>query len=126
MIPKTILVIEDDDGFWEINQFSLEAAGGWEVLTAASGREGLTIAAEDQPDAILLDVMMPEMDGIETFQQLQADLRTQKIPIIFLTAKARGAEQERLKEMDISGLITKPIKPQDLVDQIREILHWPD
>jgi CheY-like chemotaxis protein len=126
MTPKTILVIEDDDGLREITQFSLEAAGGWEVLTAASGREGLTIAAEDQPDAILLDVMMPEMDGIETFQQLQGDPRTQKIPIIFLTAKARGAEQERLKEMDISGLITKPIKPQDLVDQIREILHWPD
>jgi CheY-like chemotaxis protein len=124
MAPKKILVIEDEDGLREITQFSLEAAAGWDVLTAASGSEGLIIAEAEQPDAILLDVMMPDMDGMETFRQLQSNPTTQAIPTIFLTAKARGSEQQALIDLGISGLITKPIKPQDLVEQIRDILHW--
>jgi CheY-like chemotaxis protein len=124
MIPKKILVIEDEDGLREITQFSLEAAAGWDVLTAASGSEGLIKAEAEQPDAILLDVMMPDMDGIETFRQLQANPATQAIPTVFLTAKARGSEQQALLNLGVSGVITKPIKPQDLVAQIREIFHW--
>jgi CheY-like chemotaxis protein len=124
MTSKRVLIIEDEDGLREITQFSLEAVAGWEVLTAASGSEGLTIAAVEQPDAILLDVMMPDMDGTETFQKLQANLQTQDIPTIFLTAKARGSEQQSLFDLGISGVITKPIKPQELVEQMREILDW--
>jgi CheY-like chemotaxis protein len=124
MTPKKILVIEDEDGLREITQFSLEAAAGWDVLTAASGSEGLIIAEAEQPDAILLDVMMPDMDGTETFRRLQYNPVTQTIPTIFLTAKARGNEQQALIDLGISGLITKPIKPQALVEQIREILNW--
>jgi CheY-like chemotaxis protein len=126
MIAKKILVIEDEDGLREITQFSLEAAAGWDVSTAASGSEGLAIAAAERPDAILLDVMMPDMDGTETFRQLQANPTTQDIPTIFLTAKARGSEQQALVGLGISGIITKPIKPQDLVEQVREILNWQD
>jgi CheY-like chemotaxis protein len=126
MMPKKILVIEDEDGLREITQFSLETAAGWEVSTAASGSEGLNKAAIEQPDAILLDVMMPDMDGAETFRQLQSNPATQAIPTIFLTAKARGSEQQALIDLGISGLITKPIKPQALVEEIREILHWSD
>ncbi len=124
MTPKKILVIEDEDGLREITQFSLEAAAGWDVSTAASGSEGLIKAEAEQPDAILLDVMMPDMDGTETFRQLQANPATQTIPTIFLTAKARGSEQQALLNLGISGVITKPIKPQELVAQIREILRW--
>jgi CheY-like chemotaxis protein len=109
----------------EITQFSLEAVAGWEVLTAASGSEGLALAAVEQPDAILLDVMMPDMDGIETFQKLQTNPQTQDIPTIFLTAKARGSEQQSLFDLGISGVITKPVKPQELVEQILEIMAWP-
>ena len=126
MTSKKILVIEDEDGLREITQFSLEAAAGWEVSTAASGTEGLVKAASEQPDAILLDVMMPDMDGAETFRQLQSNPATQRIPAIFLTAKARGSEQQALIDLGVSGLITKPIKPQALVEQIREILDWSD
>ena len=68
MTTKRILVIDDDDGVREIAQFCLEAAAGWEVLTAASGSEGLATAESEQPDAILLDVMMPDMDGATTFR----------------------------------------------------------
>jgi CheY-like chemotaxis protein len=124
MTPKKILVIEDEDGLREITQFSLEAAAGWDVLAAPSGSEGLVIAEAEQPDAILLDVMMPDMDGTETFRQLRANPSTQNIPAIFLTAKARGSEQQALMGLGISGVITKPVKPQELVKQIREILHW--
>jgi CheY-like chemotaxis protein len=124
MKPKKILVIEDEDGLREITQFSLEAAAGWDVSTAESGSEGLIKAEAEQPDAILLDVMMPDMDGTETFRQLQSNPSTRFIPTIFLTAKARGSEQQALIDLGISGVITKPIKPHELVEQIREILNW--
>lgn len=123
MKPKKILVIEDEDGLREIIQFSLEAIAGWNVLCAVSGREGIAIAKTELPDAILLDVMMPEMDGIETLKHLQEDAQTQHIPTIFLTAKARGSEQQQFMDLGVLGVITKPIKAQDLVDQIKAIVN---
>lgn len=126
MTTKRILVIDDDDGIREIAQFSLEAAAGWEVLTAASGSEGLATAEAEQPDAILLDVMMPDMDGPTTFRQLQANAATQHIPTILLTAKAKISEQQQFIDLGVTGVITKPFTAMDLVEQIRNILHWKD
>ncbi|WP_026733085.1 response regulator [Fischerella sp. PCC 9605] len=124
MTTKRILVIDDEDGVREIIQFSLEAAAGWEVLTAASGAEGLAIAQTQQPDVIILDVMMPDMDGPETFRQLQANPLTQHIPTIFLTAKAKFSEQQHFIDLGVTGAIAKPFKAVELVEQIREILNW--
>jgi CheY-like chemotaxis protein len=124
MTTKRILVIDDEDGIREIIQICLEAAAGWEVLTAASGTEGLEKAEAFQPDAILLDVMMPDMDGPTTFRQLQANSATRHIPTILLTAKAKISEQKQFIDLGVTGVITKPFKAQDLVDQIREILNW--
>ena len=124
MTTKRILVIDDEDGIREIIQICLEAAAGWEVETAASGSEGLVMAQSMQPDAILLDVMMPDMDGPTTFRQLQANSATQHIPTILLTAKAKITEQQQFIDLGITGVITKPFKAQDLVNQIREILKW--
>jgi len=124
MTTKRILVIDDEDGIREIIQICLEAAAGWEVLTAASGSEGLEKAEAFQPDAILLDVMMPDMDGPTTFRQLQANAATGHIPTILLTAKAKISEQKQFIDLGVTGVITKPFKAQDLVDQIREILNW--
>ncbi len=126
MTTKRILVIDDEDGIREIIQICLEAVAGWDVLTAASGSEGLAKAEASQPDAILLDVMMPDMDGSTTFQQLQANTATQHIPTILLTAKAKISEQQQFINLGVAGVITKPVKAQDLVDQIREILNWSD
>lgn len=126
MTTKRILVIDDEDGVREIIQISLEAAGGWEVFAAASGSEGLTIAATQQPDAIILDVMMPDMDGPQTFAHLQANPQIKHIPTILLTAKAKASEQKELIELGVSGVITKPFKPMDLVNQIRKLLNWND
>jgi CheY-like chemotaxis protein len=124
MTNKKILIVEDEDGLRQIIQFSLEAAAGWEVLTAASGSEGLIKAEAEQPDAILLDVMMPDMDGDETFRRLQANALTKDIPTIFLTSKASISEQQELLDLGVSGAIAKPIKPRDLVEEICKILHW--
>jgi CheY-like chemotaxis protein len=124
MKPMKILVIDDDDGVREIIQFSLEAAAGWDVLIADSGQRGLERAEAEQPNAILLDVMMPDMDGAETFRQFQANSAIRHIPIIFLTAKAKSSELKRFANLGVAGVITKPIKAQALVEQIKAILHW--
>ncbi len=124
MASKRILVIDDEDGIREIVQLSLETVAGWDVLTAASGSEGLAVAENQQPDAILLDVMMPEMDGIQTFGYLQTNVATSHIPTILLTAKAQISEQQQFIGLGVTGIITKPFRPTDLVAQIEKILCW--
>lgn len=123
-MPKRILLIDDDDGARRIIQFSLEAAAGWEVLTAASGVEGLSLAESEQPDAILLDVMMPGLDGPATFQRLQENPVTRSVPVIMLTAKASPTDHQPLLELGIAGIITKPFKIPALIAQVRANLNW--
>ncbi|MGL5193579.1 MAG: response regulator [Chroococcales cyanobacterium] len=123
---KRILVIDDEDGLREIIQFSLEVVAGWEVLTASSGREGIALAQLERPDAILLDVMMPEMDGPSTFQALKSHKTTEKIPTIWLTAKAQIREQQELIELGGAGAIFKPFKAESLAHEVRKILKWND
>ncbi len=124
MSPKRVLVIDDEDGVRDIIQITLEVVAGWDVLTAACGEEGLAIAQTEQPDAILLDVMMPRMDGLTTFQHLQDHPQTQQIPTIFLTAKARMSEQQQYAELGAAGVITKPFEASSLIDQIQDLLDW--
>nr|WP_199316730.1 response regulator [Chroococcidiopsis sp. [FACHB-1243]] len=121
---KRILIIDDEDDIREVAQLSLEAVGGWEVATAASGIEGLEKAAAEQPDAILLDVMMPDMDGIATFKQLQANPTTGHIPVILLTAKVQSAERQRFAQLGMTAAIDKPFDPMELADRVTEILGW--
>jgi CheY-like chemotaxis protein len=124
MQVKTILAIDDDNGIREIIKFSIEAMTGWKVVTAVSGSEGIAIAEIEQPDAILLDIMMPDMDGSTTFHHLQANAATKNIPTILLTAKAIAKEQQRLHDLGVAGAIAKPFKAHYLVKQICEILGW--
>jgi CheY-like chemotaxis protein len=123
-MTKRILVIDDEDGVREIIQICLESMTDWEVLTASSGREGIEIAQSEHPDVIMLDVMMPYMDGPTTFKQLQAIKETCDIPAILLTAKAQSCEQQEFLDLGVAGLITKPFLPEDLVMRICEILNW--
>lgn len=123
-MSRRILIVDDEMGIRKITQISLQAIAGWEVLVAASGQEGIDVAQTEQPDAILLDVMMPGMDGITTFQHLQINPVTQTIPVIFLTAKAQFSEQQQFVELPVTGIITKPFKATDLVRQMRSLLHW--
>lgn len=124
MTTKRILIIDDEYDIRAVAQLTLKAVGGWEVSSVASGSEGLATAANEQPDVILLDVMMPEMDGIETFRALQSNPATQPIPVILMTAKVQAAEQQRFAELDVAGIITKPFKAMKLPEQIAQILGW--
>ncbi|MCG5060885.1 MAG: response regulator [Limnoraphis sp. WC205] len=126
MNNKRVLVIDDEDGVRDIIQITLEAITGWDVITASSGQEGLEKAIAQQPDVILLDVMMPNLDGPATFKQLQADTQTQHIPTILLTAKAKISEQQEYLNLGVSGVIIKPFQAQNLVNQIRVFLGWTD
>lgn len=123
---KRVLVIDDEDGVRDIIQITLEAVAGWDVITASSGQEGLEKAIAQQPDAILLDVMMPNLDGPATFKQLQANDQTQHIPTILLTAKAKSSEQQEYLSLGVSGVIIKPFEAQNLVKQIKIFLGWTD
>ena len=123
-MAKRILVVDDDDGVREIGHLSLEVAAGWDVVTADSGRAGVTIAQKQSLDLILLDVMMPDEDGITIFRQLQSDPLTQSIPVILLTAKARMSEREELMKIGVMGIITKPFQAVQLVAQIKQMVKW--
>lgn len=122
MTVKRILVIDDEDDIREVAQASLEIMAGLEVILACSSREGLIKAEIEQPDAILLDVMLPDMDGVAVFRQLRANPATQHIPIIFLTAKVQAFDQLYLKQLGAKAVITKPFKPQQLASQLLTIL----
>lgn len=122
--PKRVLVVDDDDGVREIVQISLEATANWTVLLADSGTAALAIARAEQPDAILLDVMMPDLDGVETFRQLAAQPETRGIPTILLTAKAKMSERRALADLGVAGVIVKPFQAMSLAKQISTMLGW--
>ncbi|HBE21806.1 MAG TPA: response regulator [Cyanobacteria bacterium UBA11149] len=124
MTTKRVLVIDDEEAVQEVIQGCLEDVGGWETLLASSGSEGFRLAINQLPDAILLDVSMPEMDGVETFRRLQENHITKSIPIILLTAKVQPADRMRFAKLGIAGVIAKPFNPMTLVDLVAEILDW--
>ncbi len=124
MSAKRVLIIDDEDDIREIAQASLELMAGLEVLVACSSQEGLLKAVAEQPDAILLDVMLPDMDGASTFQQLQANPKTRHIPVILLTARVQPSDQSRFAALGVTAVITKPFKPAKLATQLLDLLHW--
>lgn len=125
MPNRRILIVDDEDDIREVAQVSLELVGQFEVLTAASGSDGIATARSAHPDAILLDVMMPDMDGPTTLARLQADPATRDIPVVFLTAKAQTADRARLARLGAAGILTKPFDPLKLAAEVAATLHWP-
>ncbi len=124
-MSKRVLIIDDEDDIREVAKVSLEMIAGWEVLTADCGRTGIEIAAQSHPDAILLDVMMPDMDGPTTFQTLQATPDTAGIPVILLTAKVRSADRSRFEQIGVQAVIAKPFDPIQLPLEVAQALGWP-
>ena len=124
MTNKRILLVDDEEDIREVAQLSLEMVGGWEVITGISGTEAIAKAEIEQPDAILLDVMMPDLDGFATFERLQANKATQQIPVIFLTAKVSSDDQRRFFNLGVHGVITKPFDPLSLATQVETTLGW--
>ncbi|NJN86195.1 MAG: response regulator [Leptolyngbyaceae cyanobacterium SL_7_1] len=120
-MTKRILIIDDEPDIREATQVCLEVAKGWQVSTAGSSVEGVKKAMAEQPDAVLLDVMMPDVDGLATLEKLRTDPVTQHIPIVLLTAKAQPADHRRYNQLHVAAVITKPYDPLTLADQIAEI-----
>ncbi|QLE39106.1 response regulator [Nostoc sp. C052] len=124
MTTKQILVVDNEQYIQEVTKICLETVAGWKVETASSGQEGIIKAQTYQPDAILLDVMMPEMDGIATFEKLQANSLTKEIPVILLTAKIQASDRRRYAQMGIVSAIAKPFNPLELAAEVAAALGW--
>jgi CheY-like chemotaxis protein len=120
----SILIIDDEDDIREVAALSLETIAGWQVFTANSGAQGLTRAVEHQPEAILLDVMMPGMDGPTTFRELRKNPATAHIPVLLLTAKVQSSDQRRFADLGVQAILFKPFDPLTLSDQIANVLGW--
>ncbi len=123
-MARKILIIDDEDDIREVAALSLESVAGWEVIAASSGAQGLVRAIERRPDAILLDVMMPGMDGPTTFRALRNHPATAKIPVLLLTAKVQSSDQRRFAGLGVEGILFKPFDPLTLSAQIAGALGW--
>jgi two-component system OmpR family response regulator len=125
MTIETVLLIDDEADIRRIAELSLSRVGGWRVVQAASGEAALGLARTEHPDLILLDFMMPKLDGSATIGRLKADAATRQIPVIFMTAKAHPEDVERCLALGAIGVITKPFDPLLLPDQVRRLLRGP-
>jgi CheY-like chemotaxis protein len=121
---RRILIIDDEDDIREVAALSLESVAGWQVSTASSGAEGMRVAAAELPDAILMDVMMPTMDGPTTFREMQKVPSLVGIPVILLTAKVQGVDQRRFAGLGVRAILFKPFDPLTLAEQMSEALGW--
>lgn len=117
-----VLLVDDEPHIRRIGELSLKGVGKWIAVLASSGTEALTLAEKENPDLILLDVMMPGMDGPATLQQLRSSDATSRIPVIFMTAKVQKHEVDKYLAAGAVGVIPKPFDPMALPAQILQIL----
>src|SRR5919108_2471606 len=122
---ETILVVDDEEDILLLCRVNLEFEG-YRVATASSGVEGLELARELRPSMILLDVMMPSMDGWHVLEALKADSETSSIPVVMLTARVQGEDQMRGWSGGAADYIMKPFSPVALLETIRSVLHPAD
>jgi CheY-like chemotaxis protein len=122
-MTKRVLIVDDEDYIREVIKISLETLTSWDVRLAESGTEGLAMALAMQPDVILLDMMMPGMDGLTTLGKLQAQPDTQGIPVILLTASSQGSAPAH-PQSALKGAIAKPFDPLLLAGQVATLLGW--
>lgn len=125
MTGRRALIVDDEDDIRAVAQMSLELIGDWTVCAVGSGRLGAEQARLERPDVVLLDVMMPGLDGPQTLELLRADPATAGIPVIFLTAKVQTAERRQLEDLGVRGLIAKPFDPMTLTSLVDELLARP-
>lgn len=126
MQSRKVLVVDDDDLIREVARVALEVVGGWQVFSAGSGHEAQEIARAERPDVVLLDVMMPGMDGLTTAASFQDDLETRGIPVVLLTAKLSDPDTMNPSRPNVAGVIGKPFDPMTLATEISNVLGWID
>ncbi len=120
-MTKRIVVIDDEADLRTVIQVALLKYAGWQVSTAATALAGLELVKTEQPDLVLLDISMPDMDGYQCFEKLRAEPSTAKIPVILLTARVLPRDRRQFAQMGIAGVITKPFNPLTLWQQIEKI-----
>lgn len=125
MPPRQILLVDDSRVVHELARVAIEVVAGWQMLSADSGAEAVPTAASARPDAILVDVVMPDMDGPATVLSLRENVQTRDIPIVFLTAEDDPGERRRLAAMDVAGVLRKPFEVAALAGDIAAMLDWP-
>ena len=113
-----VLIIDDEEDIRQIARFALSKVANWDVIEASNAEEGLLMAVSDSPDAILLDVLMPGMDGPTALGELKKNEATSSIPVVFLTARGLPDEVGRLKKIGAAGVITKPFDPMTLAEEM--------
>ena len=120
-MPRKVLVVDDDDLIREVAQVALETVAGWTVLTADGGAAALSVLAQHRVDAVLLDVMMPDMDGLTTFRRMQEDPSHRDVPVVFMTAKVQPQEVAAFRALGALDVIPKPFDPMTLAQTVRKI-----
>ena len=120
---RNILHVDDEPDIREVVQLSLGLMDGWSVMSVASGREAFSVLRDAAPDLVLLDYMMPEMDGTAILAALQADPDTRHIPVVFMTAKSMPGEVAKLVAAGAAAVIAKPFDPIRLGPQLLDIWH---
>jgi CheY-like chemotaxis protein len=123
-VTHRILVVDDDEDVRRLAVLSLSKVGGHEVRAVASGAECLTALAEERPDAVVLDVMMPLMDGPATLAAIRDNGDMHDVPVIFLTAGVVEADVDRLRSLPVTGVLRKPFDPMTLPADLAELLGW--
>lgn len=118
---RRIMHVEDDPSIQTVARVALEAVGGFEVCTCSGGQEALDRFESFAPQLILLDVMMPTMDGPSTLRNMQQQFDLKKIPVVFMTAKVQTNEIESYKALGASDVVVKPFDPMKLSEQIQQI-----
>ncbi len=118
---NNVLYVEDDPDIQMVAQMALEMVGGLNLRACSSGREAILAATEYQPDLILLDVMMPDMDGPATLLELRKLPNTASTPVVFMTAKVQAAEVSHYRSLGAVGVIAKPFDPMELAQQVRAL-----
>jgi len=126
VVVRHILIIDDEDDIREVAALSLEAVAGWKVSTAKSGAEGIILAPQLLPDAILMDVMMPGMDGPTAYRAMREVPAIAHVPVILLTAKVQAQDQRRFADLGVAAVLFKPFDPLLLAKQISNALGWVD
>lgn len=124
-MPRKILAVDDEKHIVRLVQVNLERAG-YEVVTANDGKEALQKVAEENPDLMVLDVMMPYMDGFEVLQNLRRNPSTRDIPVIMLTAKAQDADVFKGWQSGVDCYLTKPFNPMELLSFVKRIFDSMD
>jgi two-component system alkaline phosphatase synthesis response regulator PhoP len=122
MANERILIVDDEEDVLELVRYHLDK-NGYKVDTAASGEEAISEARKKSPDLIILDLMLPGIDGLEVCKKLKSDLKTEPIPIIMLTAKGEESDIVTGLELGAEDYLTKPFSPKILIARIRRILH---